>query len=390
MNTILNLGFILLFGLLAERLIQKIKLPTITAFIIVGILIGPSFLDLINSQLINSSGLISNIALGMIAFSLGETFLLSSFRKIGKQVISISIIESILPWILVTVVLYFLLRQPLYIAILYGAISTATAPAAILMIVREYKAKGNLTNTLLGVVAIDDVWCLIIFVLSLTLSKNMLPDKVANASTFNVLYLFIKEVFFAVTLGSLVALLCNFISRYIKHKPDLLIYTLGFLLLNIGLALYFHLSPLLSNIIFGAVLINISPTSFKFFDLLKSVDAPLYLLFFILAGAHLEIGLLRGVWLCATIFIICRSLGKFLGAYLGGYLSKAEHKIRKYLGWGLLPQAGVALGLALIVKEEFSQIGNILFSTIVATTVFYEIIGPIFIRYSLVASKEAK
>ena len=389
MNTILNLGLILLLGLLAERLIQKIKLPTVTAFIIAGILLGPSLLNLINPQLIGSSGLISNIALGIIAFSLGESFLFSSFKEISRPVIYISLIAALLPFILVTIGLYFLLEQPLYVAILFGAISSATAPAATLMVIREYKARGSLTNTLLGVVAIDDAWCLIVFSLSFAFSKDMLQGE-ANPSWFKVIYPFIKEIIFVIILGSLTAFTCNFISRYIKLKSDLLIYILGFLLLNTGLALYFHLSLLLTNIIFGAVLVNISTTSFKFFDLIKSVDAPLYLVFFILAGANLEIGLLQGVWIFGLAFIILRSSGKILGAYLGGYLSKAEHKIRKYLGWGLLPQAGVAIGLALIVKEEFPQVGNILFPTIIATTVFYEIAGPIFTKYALIASKEAQ
>ena len=390
MNTILNLGFILLLGLLAERFIQRIKLPTVTAFIIVGIFIGPSFLNLINPQLIKSSGLISNIALGIIAFSLGETFLFSSFKEIGRPVIYISLIAALLPCLLVTISLYFILEQPLHVAILFGAISSATAPAATLMVIREYKARGSLTNTLLGVVAIDDAWCLIVFALSFAFSKDIIQGGGANTSWFNPFYLFIREMFFVVILGSLSALLCNFISRYIKLKSDLLIYILGFLLLNTGLALHLHFSLLLTNIVFGAVLINISPTSFKFFDLTKSVDAPLYLLFFILAGANLEINLLRGVLLTGLIFIFFRSIGKILGAYWGGCLSRAEYKIRKYLGWGLLPQAGVAIGLALIVKEEFPQVGNILFPTIIATTVFYEIAGPISTRYALIASKETQ
>jgi Kef-type K+ transport system membrane component KefB len=362
----------------------------VTAFIIVGIFVGPSLLNLINPQLIKSSGLISNIALGIIAFSLGETFLFSSFKEIGRPVIYISLIAALLPCLLVTISLFFILEQPLSVAILFGAISSATAPAATLMVIREYKARGSLTNTLLGVVAIDDAWCLIVFALSFAFSKGIIQGVGANFSWFNAIYPFIIEMFFVVILGSLSALLCNFISRYIKLKSDLLIYILGFLLLNTGLALHLHLSLLLTNIVFGAVLINISPTSFKFFDLIKSVDAPLYLLFFILAGANLEITLLRGVLLIGIIFIFFRSLGKILGAYLGGYLSKAEHKIRKYLGWGLLPQAGVAIGLALIVKEELPQIGDILFPTIIATTVFYEISGPLFTRYALIASKEAQ
>ncbi len=389
MNTILNLGLILLLGLLAERLIQKIKLPTVTAFIIVGILIGPSFLDLVHDQLIASSGLISNIALGFIAFSLGETFLLSTFRTIGKPVIYISLTAALLPWILVTAGLHILLEQPLPLAILFGAISSATAPAATLMVIREYRARGTFTSTLLGVVAIDDAWCLIVFALSFALAQDALLGGGATPPLLTVLFPFVREIVFAAILGSILAFICHFFAHYIKVKSDLLIYLLGFLLLNTGLALYFHLSLLLANIIFGAVLVNLSPTSFKFFDLIKTVDAPLYLLFFILAGANLEFALLRGVVLIVLLFIILRSLGKVSGAFLGGYLSHAEPKIRKYLGWALLPQAGVAIGLALIVKESFPSVGNLLFSTIIATTVFYEIAGPLFTRYALVASKEA-
>ncbi|MBW1855620.1 MAG: cation:proton antiporter [Deltaproteobacteria bacterium] len=314
----------------------------------------------------HSIGLISNIALGIIAFSLGESFLFSSFKEIGRAVFYISIAAALLPAILVTIGLYFLFKQPLSIALLFGAISSATAPAATLMVVREYKAKGNLTNTLLGVVAIDDAWCLIIFALAFAFSRDILQSEAVNPSWLKVIYPFVKEICLVVILGSASALLCNFISRYIKLKSDLLIYILGFLLLNTGLAIYCHLSLLLTNIVFGAVLVNLNPTSFKFFDLIKSIDAPLYLMFFILAGANLKISLLQGTLLMVTSFIILRSLGKLAGAYLGGYL------------------------LALIVKEAFPQVGSILFPTIIAATVFYEIVGPIFTRYALVAAKEAQ
>ena len=355
MNTILNLGFILLVGLLAERLIQKIKLPTVTAFIIVGILLGPSLLNLVNDQLIASSGLISNIALGIIAFSLGESFLFSSFKEIGKPVIYISLTASLLPWFLVTAGLHLLLAQPLPVAILFGAISSATAPAATLMVIREYNARGNFTNTLLGVVAIDDAWCLIVFALSFALAQDALLGTDASLSLLKVLFPFVREIILAVLLGGILAFICHFFAGYIKVKADLLIYLLGILLLNTGLALYFHLSLLLANIVLGAVLVNLSPTSFKFFDLIKTVDAPLYLLFFIMAGANLEFALLQGVALSALLFIVLRSLGKIGGGFLGGYLSNAEPKIRKYLGWALLPQAGVAIGLALIAKERFPE-----------------------------------
>jgi NhaP-type Na+/H+ or K+/H+ antiporter len=360
----------------------------VTAFILVGILLGPSLLNMVNDQLIASSGLISNIALGIIAFNLGETFLFSSFRTIGKPVIYISLTAALLPWLLVTVGLHFLLEQPLSLAILFGAISSATAPAATLMVIREYRARGNFTHTLLGVVAIDDAWCLIVFALSFAFSQDALLGTGNTPPLLTVLFPFVREIVLAVILGGILAFICHFLAGSIKVKSDLLIYLLGFLLLTTGLALYFRLSLLLANIIFGTVLINLSPTSFKFFDLIKTIDAPLYLLFFILAGANLEFAFLHGVVLIVLLFIVLRSLGKISGAFLGGYLCHAEPRIRKYLGWALLPQAGVAIGLALIVKESFPSVGNLLFSTIITTTVFYEIAGPLFTRYALVASKE--
>jgi hypothetical protein len=256
------------------------------------------------------------------------------------------------------------------------------------MVIREYRARGTFTSTLLGVVAIDDAWCLIVFALSFSLAQGILLGSGNTPSLLTVLFPFLREIVFAALLGSILACICHFFASFIKVKSDLLIYLLGFLLLTTGLALYFHVSLLLTNIIFGAVLVNLSPTSFKFFDLIKTVDAPLYLLFFILAGANLEFALLKGVALSVILFIILRSLGKVSGAFLGGYLSHAESRVRKYLGWALLPQAGVAIGLALIVKESFPSIGNLLFSTIITTTVFYEIAGPLFTKYALAASKE--
>ena len=183
-----------------------------TAFIIVGILLGPSLSNLVNDQIIASSGLISNIALGIIAFSLGETFLFSSFKAIGKPVIYISITAALLPWVLVTAGLYYLLEQPLPLAILFGAISSATAPAATLMVIREYRARGTFTSTLLGVVAIDDAWCLIVFALSFAFAQDSLLGSGNTPSLLTVLFPFVKEIFFAAILGGILAFICHFFA----------------------------------------------------------------------------------------------------------------------------------------------------------------------------------
>ncbi|MCQ9208524.1 MAG: cation:proton antiporter [Omnitrophica bacterium] len=381
--TILSLGFILLGGLLAGKLIRQLKIPMVTAYLILGIIIGPAALNLVTAGILNSSGLISNIVLGLIAFSIGQNFALERFRKIGRPVIWMSIFAAALPWFLVTVVLVTLMKQPLHIALLFGAISSATAPAATMMVVREYKAKGSFTDTLLGIVAIDDAWCLIIFALSFAVARALAVHMTASLFIFKVLFYSFLEIIGACILGGALALALSFLSRFISSPADLLIYVLGFIFLNTGLALYFNFSVLLANMFMGAILVNAHKLSFKFFEALKSIDSPLYLLFFVLAGANLEIGLLKTLGLLGLAYIILRSLGKIGGAYLGGLIAQVPARMRNYMGWALLPQAGVALGVALVVKTEFPQIGSMIFTTIVATTVIYEIIGPICTRISL-------
>ena len=388
MNTILGLGFVLLAGVFSARFINKLRFPSVTAYLLLGILIGPSILNLTSQELINSSGFITNIVLGLIAFGLGQIFTREFFRNIGRSVLWISILEAVLPWVLVTLSFFFILKQPFYVALLFGAIASATAPAATVMVVREYKAKGRFTDILLGVVAIDDAWCLIIFSLSLAISKA-LAFHTSNTFIFKVIFHSLIEIIGALMLGGLIACFATLFSKFIRTQTELLIYTLGFILLTTGLAILLHLSVLLANMFLGTVLININKSNLEFFDVLKLIDSPLYLLFFVLAGANLEIGLLKGIGITGIIYIFFRTTGKTVGSVWGGYIVKVEKNIRRYLGLGLLPQAGVALGCALIAKNDFPEVGSIVFTTIVATTVVYELIGPLCTKYALHKAGEA-
>jgi len=382
MNTLLSIGFIFLVGLFFARLINKIKFPAVTAYLLLGILIGPSILNLTSQELINSSGFISNIVLGFIAFGLGQSFTREFFRSIGRPVLWISILEAIGPWVLVTLSFFFILKQPFYVALLFGAIASATAPAATVMVVREYKAKGRFTDILLGVVAIDDAWCLIIFAVSLAISKA-LAFHTSNTFIFRVVFSSMIEIIGALLLGGAIAFFVTLFSKFVRTQTELLIYTLGFVLLTTGLAIKLGLSVLLANMFLGTVLININKSNFEFFDVLKLIDSPLYLLFFVLAGINLEIGLLKGIGVLGIVYILFRIIGKVTGSIWGGYIVKVEERIRRYLGLGLLPQAGVALGCALIAKSNFPKVGSMIFTTIVATTVIYELVGPLCTKYAL-------
>ncbi len=383
MNTILGLGFILLVGLFSARLISRIRFPAVTAYLIIGILIGSSLLKLVPVEILNASGLISNIVLGIIAFSIGQNFSRDNFRKIGKSVIWISVLEACGAWLLVTLAFLLILRQPFYIALLFGALSSATAPAATVMVIREYRAKGSFTDTLLGVVAIDDAWCLIIFAISLAISQAIHSHMVATFFLIKVFLSSILSIFGAFILGSIIAIILSYFSRFIRTQAELLIFTLGFILLSVGIAIWLHLSVLLANMFLGAILVNINRSSFNPFDVLKTVDSPLFLLFFVLAGANLEIGLLPQLGLIGSVYLAFRLIGKVTGARLGAHISNASNSVRKYLGLGLVPQAGVALGCALVAKSDFPNIGSMIFTTIVATTVVYELIGPLCTKYAL-------
>ncbi|MFH0924599.1 MAG: cation:proton antiporter [bacterium] len=383
MNIVLSLGLIWLLGLLSARWINKIKFPAVTAYLLLGIIIGPSVFSLIPTEVVKISGLISNVVLGIIAFGIGQNFSKDKFREIGKAVLWISALEASGAWFLVTVAFSLILRQPFYVAILFGAIASATAPAATVMVIKEYQAKGNFTDTLLGVVAVDDAWCLIIFAISLTLSQAIFVQMVDTVSLLKVLLNSFIHIGGSFILGVVIAILLSYISRFIRTQAELLIFILGFIFLTIGIAQWLNLSLLLGNMFLGATLVNINKDSSKFFDKIEVINPPLFLLFFVLAGANLELGILTTLGKIGFTYLIVRVMGKVIGAYSGAHIAHTSKSIKKYLGLGLVPQAGVALGCALVVKSEFPEIGGMIFSTIVATTVIYELIGPICTKAAL-------
>ncbi len=387
-NTIFSLGLILLLGFIGAKIIRGIRIPAVTAYLLLGIILGPCALNLISKGILGSSGLISNIVLGFIAFSIGQNFSISTFRKVGKPVLWISILGACVPWILITVTFLFIFKQPFYIAFLFGAISSATAPAATIMVVRECKAKGSFTDTLLGVVAIDDAWCLIIFAISLAISKALATHVATGFLLPRVVFHSLLEIFGAFILGGIFAIVLSYFSRHTRTSEDLLIYIIGIILLNIGLAIYFHLSVLLSCMSMGAVLVNINKVSFKFFETLRGIDSPLYLLFFVLAGANLEIGLLKALGLIGLGYIAFRSIGKIGGAYLGGLIAQAPARMKNYMGLSLLSQAGVAMACALVAKASFPEVGGMILTTVIASTIVFELIGPPLTKFSLKKTSE--
>jgi len=364
------------------KLIRLIRLPTVTAYIIFGLLIGPDILNLVHEKLIINSPLISSIGLGLIAFHLGENFTLKNVKRMGKQVLWISILEVTGAWIMVVSALYFLTNIGFTEALYFGAIASATAPAATMMVIRECRASGLFANTLMGVVAVDDAWCLIIISLSLALAKAMAVTGGKGAIIFDALFHSIWGIAGACIIGGALIILLKKLSVFVLTREDLLIFMLGFLCIGIGMSEVLNVSFLLSCMVMGAVLSNISDNR-KFFDILHEIAPPIYLLFFVLAGAGLEIKFLKTAGLVAGVYFAARIVGKMGGAYMGALVSQAPVRVRKYLGLALIPQAGVAVGAALMIKDKIGPGGDIIFTIIIATTVVYELIGPLCTKIAL-------
>lgn len=382
MNTLLSAGLILLLGFIGARLLKYIRLPSVTAFLIVGILIGPHILNIVTEEIFTASDFFSNLVLGVIAFSLGENFRLEEIKKGMKQIMWISFIAAFGTWVLVSAALliYFVIvKLPIYPAIVLGAAASATAPAATVLIIREYRASGLLTEFLLKVVAIDDAWCLMFAALAIAFANAMR----AEVFQISIIFVGLGEIFGALIIGAVLGYIFSFLSRFVKTSEEFLVYIFGFILLNVGLSIAINVSVLMSSMMMGLVVINLARENYKFFEILRTVDAPLYLVFFILAGAHLDFSILYKMGVVGLLYIIFRVIGKVYGAKIGAKISNAPKPIENWLGLGLTPQAGVALGIGLVAKSTFPEFGNYIFTIIAATTVIFELVGPLLTKFSL-------
>ncbi|KPK63486.1 hypothetical protein AMJ83_06845 [candidate division WOR_3 bacterium SM23_42] len=387
MNSLLSAGLILLLGFVGARLLKLIRLPNVTAFLLVGILIGPHILNLVTPDIFTASEFFSNLVLGIIAFSLGENFRLDKIRVGMKQVMWISIVAALGAWVLVSaaLIIYFVtIEIPIYPAIVLGAAASATAPAATVLVIREYRASGMLTELLLKVVAIDDAWCLIFAAMAIAAGNAMR----AEVFQMSIVFAGLGEIFGALLIGGILGYISSRLSKFVRTREELLIYTLGLVLFNVGLSIALEVSVLLSSMMMGLVMVNMARENYKFFEVLRSVDTPLYLAFFIISGAHLDFGILYKMGIAGILYVTFRTIGKVYGAKLGARISDAPEAAGRWLGLSLAPQAGVALGIGLVAKTAFPEYGDYIFTIIAATSVIFELVGPLLTKYSLMRAGE--
>lgn len=382
---IFETALILLSGILFGRLAKFVRLPNVTGYLIAGLILGPSFLNLIPASMVNGFSVISDAALGFIAFSIGSEFNLAYFKKVGAAPVLIAICESLGAVILVTGALI-ACGFDTRLSILLGAIAAATAPAQTIMVINQYRAKGSLTSMLMSVVAIDDAVALIGFGFAATIVKMMNSQEDVNIllSIVNP----ILEIVISFLIGGMLSIFMKIIFRWFKKPSNVLCITTGFILLTYWLAELLHGSPLLACMALGGVLVNIHSNIEKTVKVNESFTPPIFMIFFVISGAGFKISALAGIGIIGLVYLIVRVAGKIGGAWLGGKLTKQEDKICKYLGPTLMPQAGVALGLIVVAGNIVPDYAEQIRVVILCSTFIYSIIGPVAAKIALQKSGE--
>ncbi len=402
MHTLLSLSIAVFAGLMLSRLAKLAKLPAVTAYLVAGILVGPYVLGalgvqglgFISIEDIKSYSLLSDVALGFIAFSIGNEFRLSQLKKIGRQATVIGIAQAIFTTLVVDAALiglHFLIpdKLPLPSAIILGAVASATAPAATLMVVRQYKSKGPLTDILLPIVALDDAVGLVLFAVSFGIAKALLAGAV---DLISILLEPILEVVASITLGALMGALFSFCERFFHSRSKRVAMSVTFVLFTVALSMlsftvggvHVAFSPLLVCMMLGTIFCNICDFSEELMDRVDRWTAPLFVLFFVISGAELELSVFRDpVVVCiGLVYILSRCIGKYYGASASAKLTKCDPNIVKYLGITLFPQAGVALGMAM-KAETLGPQGLIVANITLFSVLIYELVGPFLTKISL-------
>ena len=409
-SVFLSLSIALLAGLILSRLAKLVKLPAVTAYLIAGVLIGPFVLGAfdvpgigITEKQIEGFGLIADLALGFIAFSMGNEFRLSQLKKIGKQATVIGVFQALITTVVVDVALialHFAMEDTLSIpaAIVLASVATATAPAATLMVVKQYKAKGPVTDVLLPVVALDDAVGLVIFAISFGIARSM---GTAGVSPLAIILEPLLEIVLSLLLGFVMGLLFTLCEKYFHSRSKRMAVSVTFVMLTVafsslkfeipGIGIHVGFSSLLACMMLGTVFCNICEVSEELMDRADRWTTPVLILFFVISGAELDLSVFTqwAVVIVGIVYIIARSFGKCYGASISARMTKSDPNIIKYLGITLLPQAGVALGMA-IKAVELGPDGAIVRNITLFAVLIYEIVGPFLTKMALTKAGDIK
>ena len=392
MNILFALAIAMAVGMAMTRLIKLIHLPNVTAYLIAGLLVGPYVLKVLTPEMNSELAIISDVALGFIAYSIGSEFKLSYIKEIGAKPMVITAFEGCVASLLVFLTLL-ALGQPLPMCLALGAIAAATAPAATLMVVRQYKAKGELTDLLLPIVALDDAVGLIVFAVSFGIAKAI---NCGNYDMVSILVEPLLEIVFSVLLGFVMGGVFSAAEKYFKSNSKRLSLSITFVILTVALSMMefevggvkIGFSSLLVCMMLGTVFCNVCDFSADMMDKTDKWTSPLYILFFVLSGAELELDVFSNlsVIVVGLVYIFARAFGKWMGASISSKCMKCSPSVQKWLGITLLPQAGVALGMSVTVAQTLGADGELIRNIVLFGVLIYELIGPAMTRIALIHS----
>jgi len=389
-DILLYMAIIIATGLLFGKVAKYLRLPNVTGYLVGGLLIGPSIFNLIPEESMVSLGLVSSVALGFIAFSIGNEMKISYFKRVGATPIIIAVFEALFAVIITlgAVTGYFLIRGTLSMenfrfALVLSAIAAATAPAATMMVVRQYKAKGILTETLLSVVAIDDSVAIVLFGIFVAIA-NALGPTAGNISLFRQIFLPFWEIFLSLGIGAVFGLILVFGVRWFTGRGNRISLVITMIFFTIFLADHFGGSTLLACMMLGGVFANMSAKYEEVNGLVYFITPPIFIMFFVLSGAELKLSVLTAVGIIGIVYVLFRVVGKIFGAWFGSKITNTDPVVSKYLGYALIPQAGVAIGLSLIATQVLNvEMGSQIRAIILAGTLIYELIGPVITKIAL-------
>ena len=389
MDELTSLGLILLLALLAGHLVKVVKIPEVTGYIIAGIALGPSVLGWVSAENLLALEVLSEVALGLILFSIGSVFEFSRFRRIGRQVLYLTLVESVLASLLVTAGIV-VLGQPWQVALLLGAVAIATAPASTLMVIRECDSAGPLTENMLGIIAVNNLLCITVY--ALVAATIELASGLGGTSLFDAVYRagypLVWQLVGSAALGYLVGLMLAGWSSQVTETGEMLILLAGSILLCVGVARLVDLSPLVASLAVGATMVNLAERSRRLFDTLAGTDPPFYAIFFVIAGADLDLTLIPTMGVVGLVYIGGRAVGKFVGAVAGARWLRLEPQVQHFLGFGLMAQAGLAVGLTIAIDQRFETFAPIVSTVVLAAVAVFEMIGPISARFAIVQAGE--
>ncbi len=386
-NPAMALGILLLAGFTGGRLARRLKLPAVTGYLLIGLLLGPSVFAILPTGLNKELGFVEVLGLGLIALIIGGELHFGKLRELGNSVGLITIAQVFGAFAATFSIMRFIIKVPLPISLLFAGLETATAPASPVAVIREYKARGTLTRTILAVVGLDDAACILIF--SITVAVVAMIVSGAAAISIRMLETPAFELSGSIMLGVLLGFVLSYTLGLLRDRHQIVTVLVGVALLLGGISELLGFSALLLSMVVGLIIGNFHQDPAAL-GALEDVELPIFVVFFALAGASLRLDVLAANWTLVLALIAARLIGKVGGAFLGASISGAEDSVRKYLGFAMFSKAGVTIGLVLLVLAKFPQFGAMILAVELGTVVICETIGPIGTRYALIASGEAQ